>query len=130
MPTIANSFLEENGLEEVKAFTYLSNIVNIHGGRSQSTNWHGKSSRSPTQKHIESQEIATQTKIGIFNSNVKSVLLYGSERTTKNTTRKVQTFINNCLPRTLKIPCPETISNLELWQQTKQGPIKMEIKRK
>ena len=43
--------------------------------------------------------IAIQTKIRLFTSNVKSVLLYGSEtwRTTKKTTRKVQTFINNCL---------------------------------
>ena len=41
--------------------------------------------------------IATQTKIRIFDSNVKSVLLFGSEtwRSTKKTTRKVQTFLDN-----------------------------------
>ena len=37
------------------------------------------------------------TKIEIFNSSVKSVMLYGAEtwRMTKTTINKVQTFINN-----------------------------------
>ena len=58
--------------------------------------------------------------------------MYGSEtwRTTKKTTRKVQTFINNCHRRILKIHWPETISNVELWQRTKQETIEIEIKRR
>jgi len=58
--------------------------------------------------------------------------VYGSEtwRTTKKTTRKVQTFINNCHRRILKIHWPETISNVELWQRTKQETIEIEIKRR
>ena len=41
----------------------------------------------------------TNTKLRIFQSNVKSVLFYGSEtwRTSKETTRKLQNFINGCL---------------------------------
>ena len=62
--------------------------------------------------------IATQTKIRNFNSNVKSVLLYGSEtwRTTKKTTRKVQNFMIKCLRRIFKIHWQETIINVKIWQ--------------
>ena len=51
-----------------------------------------------------SREITTTTtKLRIFNSNVKSVLLYGSEtwRMTEKTVSKLQTFINRCLRRIL-----------------------------
>ena len=59
-----------------------------------------------------SKEISQRTKLRLFSSNVKSVLLYGAEtwRTTKNTTMKVQTFINNCLRRILSIHWPDTIT--------------------
>ena len=41
----------------------------------------------------------------IFNSNVKSVLLYGSEtwRETKSLSKKLQTFVNKCLRQILLI---------------------------
>ena len=54
---------------------------------------------------LNARAIVTQTKFRIFKSNVKSVLLYGSEtwRTTNKTTRKVQTFIKNCIRRIPKI---------------------------
>ena len=62
------------------------------------------------------KDLAITTKIRIFDSNVKSVLLYGAEtwRTTVNTTNKIQTFINTCLRRILQIRWPNTISNKEL----------------
>jgi hypothetical protein len=42
---------------------------------------------------------AFTTVVSLYNSNVKSVLLYGAEtwRTTKTIIKKVQTFTNNCL---------------------------------
>jgi len=44
-----------------------------------------------------SKDLTLQTKIRIFNTNVKPVLLYGSEtwRTTVATTKNVQTFITH-----------------------------------
>ncbi|CAH8633964.1 unnamed protein product [Heterobilharzia americana] len=46
-----------------------------------------------------SSALSMWNKIPIFNTNVKSVLLYGSEtwRVTKGISNKLQTFINNCL---------------------------------
>ena len=60
--------------------------------------------------------IRLQTKLRIFDTNVKSALLYGSEtwRSTKLLIKKLQTFINKCLRRILKIRWPEVISNEEL----------------
>ena len=42
--------------------------------------------------------------------------------------RRIQTFINRCLRRILQIRWPETISNEDLWEQTRQKPIEIQIK--
>ena len=49
------------------------------------------------------------TKVRIFKSNVRPVLLYGSEcwRMTKNDIQKCETFQNKCLKRIMKIFWPE-----------------------
>nr|KAG5689503.1 hypothetical protein BaRGS_000609 [Batillaria attramentaria] len=52
-----------------------------------------------------SKVVSIKTKLRIFNSNVKSVLLYGCEtwRTTKTMQQKIQTFLNTCLRRIFNI---------------------------
>ncbi|CAH2315796.1 Hypothetical predicted protein [Pelobates cultripes] len=67
-------------------------------------------------------ELTLTTKIRLFNSNVKSVLLYGAEtwRKTKTTNRRIQTFINSYLRRILNICWPDTIRNTNLWERTCQ----------
>jgi hypothetical protein len=72
------------------------------------------------------------TKLRIFNSNVKSVLLYTCESwlVSKQVTNVLQTFVNRCLRRILKIYWPAVISNQQLWQTTKQEPTELEIKRR
>ena len=65
----------------------------------------------------------------IFNSNATSVLLYGCEtwRMTEKTVSKLQTFINRCLRRILRIYWPSTIGNFNLWEATGQEPVKQQI---
>ena len=72
------------------------------------------------------------TKLRLFNSNVKSILLYGAEtwKLTKGTTRKIQVVINNCLRRICNIRWPNKISNEELWRKTNESPIEVEIKKR
>jgi hypothetical protein len=81
---------------------------------------------------MDIQEPVNQTNFRLFNSNVKSELhvLYGAEtwRTTVNTTKKIQTFITNCLRRILQIRWPDNISNEELWQRTNQKSVDLEIR--
>ena len=73
--------------------------------------------------------MSNTTKIRLFNSNIKPVLLYGAEtwRTTKLTINRVQTFVNNCLRRILRVYWPNTIRNIDLWERTHQLPIEDEI---
>ena len=72
-----------------------------------------------------STALSLRNKIRIFNTSVKSVLLYGSEtwRVTKTNTHKLQTFINRCLRNILNIKWPEVVSNKQLWDKTKETPI-------
>ena len=67
-----------------------------------------------------SNVISPRTKISIFNSNVKSVLLYGSEtwRLTKKIITQLQTFTNRRLRYILGVWWPKKIPNEELWQRT------------
>ena len=68
----------------------------------------------------------------IFNTSVKSVLLYGSEtwHVTKTNTNKLQTFTNRYLRNILNIRWPEVVSNEQLWDKTKQTPIETEIRKR
>ena len=116
--------IETKTLEEVDSFTYLGSIVDKQGGTDADIKIRIRKARIAFQqlKNIwTSRNLSYKTKIRIFNTNVKSVLLYGAEtwRTTINTNKKLQTFINSCLRRILKIRWPETIRNEELWKRTR-----------
>ena len=52
-----------------------------------------------------SKEISLRTKLRIFNTNVKSVLMYGAEtwRVTKKISAKIQAFTNRCLRNILGV---------------------------
>ena len=79
-----------------------------------------------------SSQLSINTKIRIFNTNVKPVLLYGCEtwKTTQSLTNKLQVFINCRLRYILKVWWPNKISNKELWKKTKQEEISTTIKRR
>jgi hypothetical protein len=98
--------LEDEALEEVESFTYLGSIVDKQGGTDADVKIRVGKAKAAFRQLKEvwtSRYLSTNTTIRLFNSNVKSVLLYGAEtwRTTVNTTKKIQTFINNCLRRIL-----------------------------
>ena len=80
----------------------------------------------------KSKDISVQTKLRIFRSNVKSVLLYGCEtwKDTKSISGGLQVFLNRCLRRILKIYWPNTISNDALLRRTEEEPIEIQIKRR
>ena len=127
--------LNGEALEEVDSFTYLGSIVNTQGGTEADVKSRIGKARSAfiQMRNVwSSKEISRQTKIRLFNTNVKSVLLYGAEtwRTAKSTTSRLQTFINRCLRRILSIHWPDTIRNSELWEKTNQGPVEENILRK
>ncbi|CAH8856362.1 unnamed protein product [Trichobilharzia szidati] len=122
-------------LKEVTSFTYLGSIVSTTGGTDEDVKSRIGKARNTfiNLKPIwKSSSLSINNKIRIFNTNVKSILLYGSEtwRVTKNIFNRLQTFINNCLRSILKIRWPERITNKKLWEQTKQEPIAQQICRR
>ena len=72
-----------------------------------------------------SKEIRKRTKLRIFNSNVKSVLLYKCK--TWRTTKTMQTFFNTSLRRIYNIRWPEMTPNEELWERAGQELVAKQI---
>ena len=72
----------------------------------------------PRGKQRENQSDANQKQT--VGQNVKSTLLYGSEtwKVTQVLSNKLQSFVNKCLRKILKIHWPEKISNKELRSRT------------
>ncbi|KAK7112380.1 hypothetical protein V1264_011846 [Littorina saxatilis] len=108
--TTANTPVTVGGepIREVESFVYLGSVIDRQGGTDRDVAARTRKARAAyiMLKNIwASREISITTKLRIFNSNVKSVLLYGSEtwRMTKVTQQKIQTFINTCLRRIFKI---------------------------
>lgn len=104
--------LRDKELEDVHIFTYLGSVVTSDGGADEDVKSRiGKARQAfNTLRPVwNSTSISTKTKLQIFTTNVKSVLLYGSEtwRVTRSISNKLQTFINKCLRRILKIYWPE-----------------------
>ena len=63
---------------------------------------------------------------------MKAVLFYGAEtwRTNVSSDKRVQSFVNKCLRRILRIWWPNYINNKELWQQTNQLPPPLQIRKR
>jgi len=74
--------------------------------------------------------LRTSTKLRLFNSNVKYVLLYSPEtwRETASSIKALQVLLNRCLRTILGVRWPDIISNKELWRKTKQQPINLTIR--
>lgn len=128
-------YINEKEIESVEKMNYLGSILNNKGDIEEDIV--NRINKAQTAYHMlknvwRSKELTTQTKLRIFDTNVKSVLLYGSEtwKTTKRNTDKIQVFINKCLRKMLGIYWPNRITNRELWRKTNQEPINKTIKRR
>ncbi|XP_052271879.1 uncharacterized protein LOC127872592 [Dreissena polymorpha] len=79
-----------------------------------------------------SKALFQRSKARIFNTNVKAVLLDGSEtwRVTNTITNKIQTFVNKYMRHILNIMWPEKISNTDLWNRTNHNPVGRDIKKR
>ena len=137
MNTTANAPITVGGepIREVESFVYLGSVVDHQGGTDRDVTARIGKARAAfvMLKNIwASGGISMRTKLRIFNSNVKSVLLYGCETwwTTQTMQRKIQTFFNTCLRRIYKIQWQEKIRNEELWERAGQEPVAKQILRR
>ncbi|CAG9093714.1 unnamed protein product [Plutella xylostella] len=122
-------------VEMVSRFTYLGSVVAGDGGTDLDVSSRidkAKGAFACLRSVWQSKHLSRRVKLKIFNTNVKSVLLYGCEtwKTTKTLTQKLQVFINRCLRQILKIFWPNTISNVDLWKRCHEDPVGLQIKRR
>ena len=74
--------LRDEPLEDVQSFTYLGSVLNVEGENDEDIKIRIQKARAAfvmLRKIWNAKEIKTCTKLRIFRSNVKSVLLYGAE---------------------------------------------------
>ena len=111
--------------------------VHIPGKCCEQRRWHrsihqkqDRKSHSSVSDLEASQVISVKTKLRIFNTNVKSVLLYACEtwRITKALTHTVQTVINICC--ILHIKWQDKITYEKIWRRTGQAQAEAQIKRR
>ena len=122
----------EQVLEEVDSFCYLGSIIDRNGGTEADVKSRiGKAQAAflALRKVWKTRDISLKTKLKLFNSNVKSVLLYGCEtwNASKSCIRKVQVFINQSLRKILRIGWMDKIKNEEVWKRAGQRPVEEEI---
>ena len=118
-------------LEFAQDFTYLISLIRKeHGGQKDTKARLGKArcAFAKLQNIWKSNQYITKTKIWLYNSNVKSILLYGSEcwREVKGDMAKINAFPNGCLRKICRIFWPNKISNVELYKKSAV----LEIKRR
>jgi len=95
-------------LEFVEDFTYLGCFI-----------WKDNWAENFTE-HLEVQAVYHEIKDRLYNSNVKSILLYGSEcwQVVKGDMAKIDAFHNWCLRKNCWLFWPNKISNVEFHKKT------------
>ena len=127
--------LHDEPLEDVQSFTYLGSVLNVEGGNDEDIKIRIQKARAAfvmLRKIWNAKEIKTCTKLRIFRSNVKSVLLYGAEtwHLTKQKSSKIQSFINQCLRQILKIKWYDFITTEEVLERAGEEKIENVIKKR
>ena len=122
-------------LEFVQDFTYLGSLISKdNGGQKDIKARLGKArcAFAKLQNIWKSNQYTTKTKIRLYNSNVKSILLYGSEcwRVVKGDMAKIGAFHNGCLRKICRIFWPNKISNVALYKKTGCNSAVLEMKRR
>lgn len=128
LPIILNNTV----IEEVNEFCYLGSIITTNSDSDSDIDSRIAKARQAfgmLSGIWRSSIISQKTKIQLFNTNVKSVLLYGCESWAYTRTRinRIQVFVNKCLRSIFRIFWPNTISNADLWNKADQQPIENQI---
>ena len=124
--------LGSESIEEVDKFVYLGSVISTSGGAEEDDLNRIRLANvafSSLRPVWSSSKLPLRLKIKIFNSNVKSVLMYGCEtcKATQSLITKLQVFTNRCLRTICGIYYPELISNTDLLARTKQKHVAEEI---
>ena len=127
--------VKDEALENVDSFCYLGSIIDEEGGTvAEVKSRIGKAQAAfrSLSKVWRTKDISLRTKLKIFNSNVKAVLLYGCEtwNASPSCIKRIQTFINKCLRKLLGIRWTDKITNEEVWRRTGECAVGDEVGRR
>ena len=130
-PVIINN----KALDYVDKFSYLGSILSLHGGSEEDIKSRMGKARSAffrLRSVWKSNNYSRKAKLRLYQSNVFSVLLYGSEcwRMTERVSSRLAAFHTTCLRRIMRLFWPKKISNSRLLQVTKQEPMGTTLKRR
>lgn len=123
-PEVDNINVDGKELKETEEFCYLGSMVNSTGGTKYLIRTIGLARKAFSS--LNKIWASRKTKLKIFWSNVKAVLLYGAEmwKVNKIYIKKIQTFLNKCLRIICKLFWPNRIRNVDLWAHTGKETIK------
>ena len=124
--------IDNEEVESVERFSYLGACVSRTGGSDEDIKLRIGKARAVFKKLGKvwrASQFSSRTKIKMFNSLVKPVLLYGSEtwKMNEGDNRLVDTFMFRCMRYILKIFWPYVVSNEEILQRTKSVQLSREI---
>lgn len=127
--------VDGNEIQKVDKFIYLGTVISTKDSTQKDIKNRLAKARTAFQKLRNiwrSKQYSRKTKIKLYNSNVKPVLLYGSEcwRVTKADMRALSSFHHSCLRQICRIFWPNTISNTNLLKMTESSCIIDEITQK
>ena len=122
-------------LEEVEHFKYLGSYISADSNIEKEVSSRiGQAAQAFNRlRNIwKSSVLSTATKLKIYKSNVRSVLLYASEtwRTNKKIESRLRGFEGRCLRRILKIRWEQRVTNEEIRRRTKINNIVEEVKQR
>ena len=122
-------------VEDVSEFTYLGAMVDKEGGGDKDIKNRLQKARGAfhrLNRIWSTRNIGRNTKIHLFKTLVRPVLLYGSEtwKLTKKDQTLLDTFQTKCLRRILRIRWQQRISNERLMEMTRLNNISCEIRRR
>ena len=127
--------VDDKDMKDVEEFTYLGATITTSGGATEDMKIRiGKARKTyyRFKKIWNSSLYRKKTKMKIFQSNVISVLLYGSEtwKMTEGDEKCVDTFVHTCLRRILKIFWPTRVSNDEVRRFAGVEKVSTQIRKK
>ena len=122
-------------LEEVQHFKYLGSYISADSNiEKEITTRIGLAAQAfnRLQNIWRSSVLQTNTKLKIYKSNVRSVLLYASEtwRTNKKIESRLRGFEGRCLRRILRIHWEQRVTNQEVSRRTGINNIVDEVKKR
>ena len=122
-------------LENVEKFIYLRATVCKQGGGEEDIKARlGKARGAFVKLNREwnSSNVSRKTKIGLYKTLGKPVLMYGCETWNMNegVAKKISVFQNRCLRRIMKIRWQDKISNRELLKTANVGRLSEEVRRR